>query len=158
MNQGTVASRYARAFLALVEESGRGEQVFAQVRALLADPSSVPQPFEEDLGRLVLLLKRNRRTDCLKFILHDFIRLYCEKERILIVRLSSAVPSPGLEGRVESLLTEKTGCRVILESKVDPALLGGFVIELENEMLDASVRTQIDRIRRQLVQKNNRII
>jgi F-type H+-transporting ATPase subunit delta len=158
MNQGAVASRYAKAFLDLVEESGRGEQVFAQVRALLADASALPQPLEDDIRRLVLLLKRNKRLDNLKFILHDFIRLYCEKERILIVELTSSVPSPGLAGRVEQMLAEKTGCTVLLESKVDPELLGGFVIELENEMLDASVRTQIDRIRRQLVQKNKRII
>lgn len=158
MNQGTVSARYAKAFLDLVEESGRGEQVFAQVRALLADASALPQPLEDDIRRLVLLLRRNKRLDSLKFILHDFIRLYCEKERILIVELTSSVPSPGLAGRVEQMLAEKTGCTVLLESKVDPELLGGFVIELENEMLDASVRTQIDRIRRQLVQKNKRII
>lgn len=158
MNQGTVSARYAKAFLDLVEESGRGEQVFAQVRALLADASALPQPLEDDIRRLVLLLRRNKRLDNLKFILHDFIRLYCEKERILIVELTSSVPSPGLAGRVEQMLAEKTGCTVLLESKVDPELLGGFVIELENEMLDASVRTQIDRIRRQLVQKNKRII
>lgn len=158
MNQGTVSARYAKAFLDLVEESGRGEQVFAQVRALLADASAMPQPLEDDIRRLVLLLRRNKRLDNLKFILHDFVRLYCEKERILIVELTSSVPSPGLAGRVEQMLAEKTGCTVLLESKVDPELLGGFVIELENEMLDASVRTQIDRIRRQLVQKNKRII
>ena len=128
------------------------------MRALLADASALPQPLEDDIRRLVLLLKRNKRLDSLKFILHDFVRLYCEKERILIVELTSSVPSPGLAGRVEQMLAEKTGCTVLLESKVDPELLGGFVIELENEMLDASVRTQIDRIRRQLVQKNKRII
>ena len=158
MNQGAVASRYAKAFLSLVEENGRGEQVFAQVRALLADPPAVPQPLEDDIARLVQLLRRNNRIDCLKFILYDFIRLYCREERIIMVRLSSAVPSPSLAGRVETLVAERTGYRVILESKVDPELLGGFVIELENEMLDASVRTQIDRIRSQLVQKNKRII
>ena len=158
MNQGAVASRYAKAFLSLVEENGRGEQVFAQVRGLLVDPSAVPQPLEDDISRLVQLLRRNKRLDSLKFILHDFIRLYCEKERIIIVQLTSAVPSPSLAGHVERLLVEKTGCKVLLESKVDPELLGGFVIELRNEMLDASVRTQIDRIRRQLVQKNKRII
>ena len=45
-----------------------------------------------------------------------------------------------------------------METSIDAELLGGFVLELDNEMLDASVRRQIDDIRRQLVQKNNRII
>lgn len=158
MNQGAIASRYAKAFLRLVQENGRGEQVFTQVRTLLADPSSAPKPLEPDLESLVLLLKKNRRLDCLKFILHDFIRQWCKAEGVVIAKLITAVPSPGLSERLEALLREHTGCRIIMESAIDPELLGGFVLELEDEMLDASVRRQIDDIRRQLVQKNNRII
>ena len=158
MNQGAVASRSARAFLRLVEESGRGEQVFIQVRAMLADSSSVPEPLEPDIEKLVLLLRKNRRLDCIKFVFADFIRFWCEEQRIVMAKLLTAVPSPDLAGKLEAMLSERTGCRVILETAVDPGLLGGFVLELDNEMLDASVRRQIDEIRRQLVQKNNRII
>lgn len=158
MNQGAVSSRYANAFLRLVEESGRGEQVFTQVRALLKDASSVPQPLEPDMEKLVLLLRRNHRLDCLKFILHDFVRLWCKEHKIVLVKLITAVPSPGLPERLEGMLAARTGCKIIMEASVDPELLGGFVLELDNEMLDASVRRQIDDIRRQLVQKNNRII
>lgn len=158
MNQGAVASRYAKAFLELVRESGRGEQVFAQVRALLKDASSAPHPLEPDIEKLVLLLRRNRRLDCLKFVLNDFVRLWCSDQKILLARLVTAVPSPGLPERIEALLKDRSGCRIILETEVDPDLLGGFIIELENETLDASVRRQIDDIRRSLVQKNNRII
>jgi F-type H+-transporting ATPase subunit delta len=158
MNQGAVASRYAKAFLELVKESGRGEQVFAQVRALLKDASSVPSPLEPDIEKLVLLLRRNRRLDCLKFVLNDFVRLWCSDQKILLARLVTAVPSPELPARIEELLKARTGCRIILETAVDSDLLGGFIIELENETLDASVRRQIDDIRRSLVQKNNRII
>ena len=158
MNQGAVASRYAKAFLELVRESGRGEQVFAQVRALLKDASSAPQPLEPDIEKLVLLLRRNRRLDCLKFVLNDFVRLWCSDQKILLARLVTAVPSPELPARIEELLKARTGCRIILETAVDSDLLGGFIIELENETLDASVRRQIDDIRRSLVQKNNRII
>ena len=158
MNQGAVANRYARAFLRFVEESGRGEQVFAQVRALLKDPSSAPQPLEPDIEKLVLLLRRNNRLDCLKFILHDFVRLWCEDHHIVIAKLSTAVPSSGRPERLEALLAGRTGCRIIMDTAIDPDLIGGFVLELENETLDASVRRQIDDIRRQFVQKNNRII
>lgn len=158
MNQGAIASRYAKAFLRLVEESGRGEQVFTQVRALLADASSAPRPLESDIEKLVLLLRRNRRLDCLKFVLNDFVRMWCEANHIVVARLVCAVASPDLPARAEELIASRTGCRVILDCSVDAELLGGFVLELENETLDASVRRQLDDIRRQLVQKNNRII
>lgn len=158
MNQGAIASRYAKAFLRLVEESGRGEQVFTQVRTLLADASSVPRPLEPDIEKLVLLLRRNRRLDCLKFVLNDFVRMWCEANHIVVARLVCAVASPDLPARAEELIASRTGCKVILDCSVDAELLGGFVLELENETLDASVRRQLDDIRRQLVQKNNRII
>ncbi|MBR5703720.1 MAG: F0F1 ATP synthase subunit delta [Bacteroidales bacterium] len=158
MNQGAVASRYGRAFLQFVEESGRGEQVFTQVRALLADPSSAPQPLEPALEKLVLLLRRNHRLDCLKLILHDFVRLWCKEHKVVLVKLVTAVPSPGLPERLEALIAARTGCKVIMATAIDPDILGGFMLELDNEMLDASVRRQIDDIRNQLVQKNNRII
>ena len=158
MNQGAVASRYGRAFLQFVEESGRGEQVFTQVRALLADPSSAPQPLEPALEKLVLLLRRNHRLDCLKLVLHDFVRLWCKEHKVVLVKLVTAVPSPGLPERLEALIAARTGCKVIMATAIDPDILGGFMLELDNEMLDASVRRQIDDIRNQLVQKNNRII
>ena len=120
----------------------------------------MPVPFWKlpDIEKLVLLLRKNRRLDCLKFILNDFVRLWCKAEGIVLVKLVTAVPSPGLPERLEGLIAARTGCKVIMESAIDPDLLGGFVLELDNEMLDASVRRQIDDIRRQLVQKNNRII
>ena len=158
MKQGAIASRYAKAFLRLVEESGRGQQVFTQVRALLADASSAPRPLEPDIEKLVLLLRRNRRLDCLKFVLNDFVRMWCEANHIVVAKLVCAVASPDLPARAEELIASRTGCRVILDCSVDAELLGGFVLELENETLDASVRRQLDDIRRQLVQKNNRII
>ena len=158
MNQGAVASRYAKAFLELVKESGRGEEVFAQVRTLLAGASSVPGPLEPDIEKLVLLLQRNRRMDCLKQVLVDFVRLWCRDRGLLLATLRVAVPSDSLRPRLESLLEERTGFHVLMEERVDASLLGGFVLELENETLDASVRRQLDDIRRSLVQKNNRII
>ena len=105
-----------------------------------------------------MLLRRNRRLDCLEFVLNDFVRMWCEANHIVVAKLVCAVASPDLPARAEELIASRTGCRVILDCSVDAELLGGFVLELENETLDASVRRQLDDIRRQLVQKNNRII
>jgi F-type H+-transporting ATPase subunit delta len=41
---------------------------------------------------------------------------------------------------------------------VDPDLIGGFVFELDGRRLDASVRSQLDRIRRQLVDESSRLV
>ena len=75
MNIGLISSRYARALLLLTQKNGSGEQVFSQARALLKDPSTAPSPLAEDLARLTLLLHRNGRGECMRFILNDFIQL-----------------------------------------------------------------------------------
>ena len=42
--------------------------------------------------------------------------------------------------------------------EVDPSLIGGFVVQVGDYLLDASVRNQIETIRRQFVVQNNRIV
>lgn len=66
---------------------------------------------------------------------------------------------PGsLESRLRELIGKETGCELLLETKVDPSLIGGFVFEVEDTVLDASVSRQLDVIRRQFIEKNRRIV
>lgn len=154
MNTGVISSRYAKALLLLTRESGRGEQVFAQARALLKNPEKVPAPLEEDLRKLVLLVNRNGRGWCMRFILNDFVRLYCESTGTQLVRLVSAVESPELYDRVSRLLGDK----VYIDTEVDPDLEGGFVLVVGDRMVDASVKGQLERIRREFSAKNQRLV
>ena len=45
-----------------------------------------------------------------------------------------------------------------LDEKVDPEIIGGFIFELEGYRVDGSVSGELKRIRRQLVEKNTRIV
>ena len=53
---------------------------------------------------------------------------------------------------------ENSGLRVVLETSVNPDIIGGFVFEIDDYILDASVRSSIEKIRRELIEKNNRIV
>ena len=158
MNTGVVSARYAKALLLLVQETGNGERVFEQVRTVLERPAETPARLEPELEKLVLLLRANSRMDLLKFVLRDFVRAYCVQNGICLARLSAASPSAGLADRLRRILSQSGRTRVIMEESVDPSLIGGFVLDLEDYRLDASVSRQIEDIRRQLVQKNNRIV
>ena len=154
MNTGVISSRYARALLLLTQEDGSGAEVFAQARALLKGPSTVPQPLSADLAKLVMLLRRNGRGEYLRFVLADFVRLYCSSTGARIAHLTTAAPSPGLSERIKALL----GGTVYLDTEVDPAIEGGFVLTVDDLMLDASVKGQIERIRREFISRNQRIV
>lgn len=154
MNTGVISSRYAQALLLLTRESGRGEQVFEQARALLKNPSQVPEPLESDLARLVMLLRRNGRGEFLRYVLADYIRLWCKDTGAHLVHLTLAAPDPGLPPRIAALI----GGKVFIDTEIDPSIEGGFTVILDDMMLDASVRGQIEKIKRQFIERNSRIV
>lgn len=159
MNAGIIASRYANALYRYAASEGRAAAVCAQVEQLLADPESLKgMRLEPELKRFVALLIENHRTDLLRFIFRDYVDLYYRSNGIRVARLKTAVPVPSLEQKLADLVRSKTGCEVKMFSEVDPQLVGGFVFTVDDLMLDASVARQIELIRRQFVEKNNRIV
>ena len=185
MNTGIIASRYARALYKYVSEVGNVRQAAAQVRRLqevlattpalqqvLDDPAGVspeqkkalfesalaPEKLLPELDRFLSMLLENRRLDLVKLVFHDFLSLCDQGEGIVRVRLVTAAPSGTLETRLQKLLQEKTGRKPVIVTEVDPALLGGFRLELEDRLLDASVRHQLETIRTELLERNHRIV
>jgi len=64
----------------------------------------------------------------------------------------------GLKERLEALFHERTGAEIHVDEKINPEILGGFVFEMDGYRLDASVESYFRRIRRQLIEKNTRIV
>lgn len=226
MNTGIIATRYATALLKLVEETGSGELVAAQVQVIekaldevpdfrraVDDPAvaavqkislfeaSLKDSMAQELHKFLELLIRNGRIDDVRLVLTTFIIEYYRSRHIKRARLVVADPAllssssvsgsdspvagsdssvagsvrgtvirqtrlpegdsrrPGsLESRLRELIGKETGCELLLETKVDPSLIGGFVFEVEDMILDASVSRQLDFIRRQFIEKNRRIV
>ena len=158
MNTGAVTKRYAVALLRLTLESGRGEQVCAQVREMLRDAYSIPSTLEPDLERFVGLLVKNGRQEYLRRIFRTFVDLYCGSAGLRHVILTTAAPAPELEKRLCTELQQRLGCRIMLETEVDPELIGGYRVEVDGKMLDATVRRQLQVLRRDFIEKTNRIV
>jgi len=98
------------------------------------------------------VLVDNHRTPALFRIRREFDRLWEEENRLLPVQVTSAIDLD--EATVRSIgdrVSEQTGRRVELTSKVDPDILGGLVLTVGNSILDASIRNRLDQIRRQVI-------
>ena len=158
MNSGAVTKRYARALLLYTQERGSAERVSEQVRKMLRNSSRLPSKLEPDLERFIRLLVARGRTDYLRRILRCFLDMYVESVGLKNVRLITAAPFEGLEDMVRESIEKRTGCKVIIETEVDPALIGGFRVIVNGEMMDASVRHQLQLLERQFVEKNIRIV
>ena len=75
-----------------------------------------------------------------------------------VAMLKTAVPSPELEKRIKDLLQDRLGGEIILHTETDPSIIGGFRLNVDDRLLDASVSSQLEEIRRQLIDKNRRIV
>jgi len=98
------------------------------------------------------VLVDNHRMPALFRIRREFDRLWEEENRLLPVQVTSAIDLD--EATVRSIgdrVSEQTGRRVELTSKVDPDILGGLVLTVGNSILDASIRNRLDQIRRQVI-------
>ena len=158
MNTGIISSRYAMALLRLVDETGNGEAVYAQAVQVLKDPDSTPRRLEPELSHFVALLVKNKRIEYVKLILHRFTELYNESRGRRLVTFKTAVPAPEMQQRIKALLQERVGGEIVLDAVVDPSLIGGFTLTVDDKLLDASVSHQLEKIRRELLDKNKRIV
>ena len=104
------------------------------------------------LGKLLLLLAERDRL----VLLPDLLAAYRERllDHLNIVRaeVTTAVALPADRAKaVEQSLARVTGRTVMLETRVDPAIIGGVVARVGSTVYDGSVTTQLEKMRTKLV-------
>jgi ATP synthase F1 delta subunit len=105
---------------------------------------------ERFLNFLELLAERHRMPVVFR-IRKSFDALWAEENKLLPVSVTSAVElDAGLVEGIGKRIQEQTGRKVDLSSKVDPDVLGGLVLQVGNMVLDASVRSRLERLRKQV--------
>jgi len=158
MNTGVISSRYAKALFLYTQETGNGRKVCEQALRILFDTENLPKKYEAEISKFIDLMREAGRLDHLKLSLMTFVRMYFESAGIKHARLFVARPDSDLEARIEELLSSKTGNEILLETRVNPALIGGFALKVGDYVLDASIRHQLDTIAREMTIENNRIV
>ncbi len=158
MNTGAISTRYAKALLRYSQERGVADAVADQVRMMLSGPEHIPAALVPELEKFVSFLVSKGRRDYLRPVFRKFVDLYSREAGIRYAGLTTVTDSPELTEKLQALLEKQTGCKVIIHTAVDPDLIGGFVLELDGYVLDASVRRRIDIIRRQFMVSNNRLV
>jgi len=76
----------------------------------------------------------------------------------MVGRLVTARPIAGLKEKLQNILSERTGASVELDEAVDTSVLGGFILDIDDLRMDASVSGQFRLLRRELIDNNNRIV
>ena len=120
-----------------------------------------PEPLSPVFGRFAALVVAHHREAFMLFIAHSYVDLYRRHKGIRTARLTTAVPvSDAVRRRLVdwAAATAGPGVELRLETDVNPDLLGGFVFQIDDRRLDASVASQFEQIKKQFIEKNKRIV
>jgi len=172
----TSARRYARAIFELAQEKDEIEawskrlaavqEVLTEERArrVLSNPTIPPAQrlqvvdglASRALGKegvnLAKLLVASRRVAAIDGIVEEFGRLADQAAGRVRATATTAIElSPGGTRRISKELTERLGREVVLEVRVDPAIMGGMVLQFGDRVIDASVAGRLQQLRRRLM-------
>lgn len=170
----TLARPYARAAFALAGERQRLPHWSAQlefaaqavsdqrVRAVLGHPrladvdlvALLSQDDADDVfERFLLELAENGRLPLLPEIADIYAALRAQAEQVVKARMVTASPVEAEQAeKIKAALKRRFGAEVELEAVVDPALIGGALIQAGDLIIDGSLRNKLARLRTALAQ------
>jgi F-type H+-transporting ATPase subunit delta len=134
-----------------------------ELRALLANPQIDPRAkaatLEEVLGgsnellrNFLLLVAEKGRAAEIEQMAEEFERLVAAEERQLTVELTTAIELSDDDARaIVGQIEHASGRKVEATRKVDADLIGGMVLRVGSQLVDASVRGRLNRLRQELV-------
>ena len=106
---------------------------------------------DETVLNFLELLTENHSMPVLFRVRRELDRLWEEANQLLPVQITSAIPLDGsVAQRIGDEIGRQTGRRVQLTSTVDPDVIGGVVLRVGNSILDASIRTRLEALRKQV--------
>ncbi len=180
MDIGIVSVRYAKALLKYATGKGETTAVYEAMQKLRDAFERVPSlratldnPIIDDakklnvlnlasggrtcscLNQFFRLVLKNRRVTMVQFMANSYIDSYRKQNHLVYSRLTVPVPvSDSTLERLKGLVKEKTDNEVEFVVHVDPAIIGGFIMEYDAYSYDASVRGRLQSIRKSLLESD----
>ena len=177
-----VARVYAEALLDVAAQRDQADDIGQELEALVSEVFDGAPEVEATLGSPVV--KRSVKTPLLATVfkgqvsdlLFNFLNVLNSKDRLSLVRHVSAAyrdlldqrakrlrvkvrsAVPLTDGQTEQLIQaigQATGLDPVVSAQIDPALLGGMIVQVGDQVFDSSVRTRVESIRNQLLARSS---
>ncbi len=179
MSEENVAFRYAKPLLELSIEKGTVDEVYQdmvllketcdqnrELLAILKNPvirgykkfSILKALFEKEFSPLTLsmieIMARKNRESVLYALSTEFKRLYNEHKNIQEVTLISSVAlSDPLKEELKKKLENGLKKTIHLQEKINPELIGGFVVQIGSSQIDNSLKNSLQRLKMNFIQR-----
>jgi F-type H+-transporting ATPase subunit delta len=107
--------------------------------------------FTPIVSKLLILLADRDRLSLLDDIAASYHDLLADRQNVVRAEVTSAEPlSTDRLQAIEQRLATMTGKRVSMTAKVDKGIIGGVVARVGSTVYDASIATQLKKIRERL--------
>lgn len=176
MLKGAVARRYAEAIFDLAIRQNTLDRTLEDIQGiarlfskhtlayLLREPK-VPAQRKETVLRealstrvlptslnLALLVVQRGLVDLMPNMAAEFQKMVFAYKNQAVAEVTTAAPmDEKQETLVKQALEKRTGKTILLETKVDPDILGGVVARVGDQVIDGSIRQRLQVLRRQLL-------
>ena len=181
MNEGLIPQRYAKALYKLAIEKGNSDKVYEEMKTVATSFASNPDlqkvlsnPFvkredkakllvaaagdnvEDDYRSFVELILNRERAEFAHLMALAYCDLYRKANSIARVRIITAARLDDTEMQKLRDVVAKAypGMKLEYSYDVDPDLIGGFVIDVDDQRLDASISNEIEQLRLKLLRSN----
>jgi F-type H+-transporting ATPase subunit delta len=176
MNDSKISVRYSRAIFQLALEKKILDKVyqdmifiseickFAETKGFLGSPIIVPSKkeaiFHKMLGgnveeitlSLIDLIVKNGRESFIPAIARVFIHETKKFKGITESVLTTAVKvDDKVKKQITDLISEGFKTKVELKETIDPEIIGGFILQIDDNYIDASIRNKLHKIKKELI-------
>ena len=138
MDIGIVSMRYAKALIEYAKDTGAEDRVYHELRMLERSFRKHPD-LREALDNPILKVME-------KFAL------------ICTAAVGNGEVSRDVWERIRNSASTLLHAQMELQTEVDPSIEGGFIFDINDFRLDASIATQLKRVKQQFIDKNRRIV
>ncbi|WP_159522122.1 ATP synthase F1 subunit delta [Sunxiuqinia indica] len=178
MNHSKIAVRYAKAFFSLAKEKKLLDElkidvsVIAQLTKdssefllLLGSPviktsqkvkllkTIFEKKVNEQTLNFLVLIAENKREAHVPGICRNFMELYRKEQGIKTATITSAISlRKGIISQIQKKLETEFDTKIELGERVNSDLIGGFVLRVDDRQIDASVATQLRKVKENLLQ------
>ena len=179
MDNGRISVRYARALFQLAQEQHCEDAVYdgltrfahnylmaiSQFNEVLADPlvaqeekvklmeMAVGEPLHDTLKQFIAFVADQKREDKMFLISMKFMEMYRTKHNILSTHVTTATELPeATYDKIKAFIKKTFDAEAEIDVHIDPSLIGGFILDIENSRMDASVAGQLNALKNKLKQ------
>ncbi|HPE40315.1 MAG TPA: ATP synthase F1 subunit delta [Bacteroidales bacterium] len=183
MKNPKLANRYANALFEMAKQEGKIEEVHHDIVLIkkvlkendvlkkVIDSPHIPIHKKDKIfialfdGKMsliaeqfLLLIIKKRRVPDLYCILDEFVSVYNRHNHIKIAKVTvSDELNSDFRLKITAILESEFQSKIILKVKIDPNIIGGIIIKVDDILIDASISSKISRLKNEFSQNKYKV-